>query len=502
MLEFGAVPDGVFDCSTAIGRAVENTARAGGGTLVFPPGEYLTGPIRFVSHMTLDLQAGSLLKFKQDFDSYLPPVPLRWEGTEVKGFSPLLYAEGAERLAIVGRGTIDGQGAAWWDFFNELQKEYERTGRWRTDSKWQREFLELNQNVQLPDDPARIKLGFLRPPLLQFRHCKNVLIEGVTLQNSPFWTVNPVYCDNVSVQGITIINPESGPNTDGINPESCSNVRISNCHIDVGDDCITIKSGRDAEGRRLNRPAESYTITNCTMLRGHGGVVIGSEMSGGVRKIVIANCTFDGTDRGIRLKSTRGRGGSVEEMRVSNVVMKNIRQQALVLNMFYTDAPPEPVSERTPSFRNIHVSGVTGDAAQAGLLLGLPEAPLNDVSLTDINLSAKRGLLIQDAKDIALRAVRVSAAEGPAIRAERVENLELESVGSLTPDPKAATVELVNVQYAYIHDCFVARSTPLFLSVSGQASKGVVVADNYLSRVEEAVRLGADLPEQSVTHQR
>jgi polygalacturonase len=155
-------------------------------------------------------------------------------------------------------------------------------------------------------------------------YCKNILIEGISIRNSPFWTVNPEFCENVTIHAVTINNPHS-PNTDGINPESCNNVRISNCHITVGDDCITIKSGKDGPGRKTAVPAQNYTITNCTMLSGHGGVVIGSEMSGDVRKIVISNCVFDGTDRGIRIKSARGRGGVVEEIRVSNIVMKNIK---------------------------------------------------------------------------------------------------------------------------------------------------------------------------------
>ena len=501
--ELGAAPDGQTDCSAILAEALSRVEAGGGGTLVFPSGVYLTGPLKLVSNLTLWLEAGSVLKFRDDFDSYLPMVPMRWEGTEVVGFSPLLYADGIENVSIRGRGYIDGRGHSWWSFFLGLKSEYQKTGKYPTDSKWQQEFLRANPGLEKKaDDPSRLLMGFLRPPLIQLRNSKNILIEGVTLQNSPFWTINPVGCDNLTVTGVTIRNPEDGPNTDGINPESCSNVHISNCHIDVGDDCITIKSGRDTEGRRLGRPAESYTIANSTMLRGHGGVVIGSEMSGSVRKIVITNCTFDGTDRGIRVKSTRGRGGVVEEMRVSNIVMKNIRQQALVLNMFYTDAPPEPVSERTPSFRNIHVSGVTGHAEQAGLLLGLPENPLTDVSLSDINLVSKHGLVIKDARDIALRGVRVDAHEGPAISAERVENLELEAVGSLTPQSDAATLKLVDVEHAYVHDCFVARPTKVFMSVEGEKSQGILLADSYLARAEKPVELAPGLGKMAVTYQK
>ena len=245
-----------------------------------------------------------------------------------------------------------------------------------TRDKWQQEFARLNPHPMVGGGYTTLAKGFLRPPFIQPYNCTNVLIEGVTIINSPFWTVTPLYCENVNVQSVVIHNPIS-PNTDGINPDSCRHVHISNCHISVGDDCITIKSGRDADGRRVGRPAEDYTICNCTMADGHGGVVIGSEMSGGVKNIAIANCIFDGTDRGIRIKSARGRGGVVEDVRVSNIVMRNIKEEAVIITTFYEKSEPEPVSERTPVFRNIRLSGLTGDAKnREAELSGLAELPL------------------------------------------------------------------------------------------------------------------------------
>src|SRR5690606_26462533 len=305
----------------------------GGGTVYFPAGKYLTGPIHLKSNITIFIDAGAELHFSDNFDHYLPMVPSRWEGTEVINFSPLFYAKDVENIAIVGRGLIDGHGKNWWRLSEvEVKKLTE-------DSNWEKEFKRLNPSVLAPDLPGWIERGFLRPPFIQFMNCKNVQIKDIKIQNSPFWTINPQYCDNVTVDGITIDNPPS-PNTDGINPESCRNVRIANSHISVGDDCSTIKSGKDRSGRKVNIPAENYTITNCTMLRGHGGVVIGSEMSGGVKNIAITNCIFDGTDRGIRIKSARGRGGVVEDIRVSNIIMRNIRDQAIVLNTQYAKTDP------------------------------------------------------------------------------------------------------------------------------------------------------------------
>jgi hypothetical protein len=318
------------------------------------------------------------------------------------------------------------------------------------------------------------------------------LIENVTIRNSPFWNINPVYCDNVTVRGVTVLAPDNAPNTDGIDPESCRNVHISDCHISVGDDCITIKSGRDAEARRINRPAENYTITNCTMLRGHGGVVIGSEMSGSVRQIAISNCVFDGTDRGIRIKSTRGRGGIVEDVQVSNIALHNIREEAITLNLFYTQAPAELLSDRTPRFRNIHISGVSGDARQAGLLLGLPESPLTNVSIENVSLVAKQGFVIKDAKDVRLRSVQVDAASGPAFIAERVDNLSLFDVGTLAPHPGTPVVDLNDVKNGVLRGCLAVAGTEVFAQVRGPATQSILIDGNHLAGVKTPVAIAKE----------
>jgi len=262
---------------------------------------------------------------------------------------------------------------------------------------------EINQ-----DYAGALQRRFFRPPFFQPTRCKNIHILGITIVNSPFWTINPEFCENVTVDGVTIANPIS-PNTDGINPESCKYVHISNCHISVGDDCITLKSGRDLQARNLNAPNENITITNCTMLAGHGGVVIGSEMSGGVKKVVISNCVFDGTDRGIRIKSTRGRGGVVEDIQINNIVMKNIKEEAIVLDMLYTKMPAEPLSERTPIFRNINISNVTGsDVLIPFKIRGLEESPISNITFTNINIDGKQKCVFQNCKNIKMTDVFVN----------------------------------------------------------------------------------------------
>ena len=224
--------------------------------------------------------------------------------------------------------------------------------------------------------------------------------------------MNPEFSDNVTVHGITINNPLS-PNTDGINPESCKNVHISDCHISVGDDCITIKAGRDYQARKIGVPCENITITNCTMLSGHGGVVIGSEMSGGVKKVTISNCVFDGTDRGIRIKSTRGRGGVVEDIRVSNIVMSNIKQEAVVFNLKYSKMQKEEKTERTPTFRNIHISDMICRGVKTPIkIVGLEEAPISNISLKNINITeAKDKCIFEDCNNILMDKVVVNGEE-------------------------------------------------------------------------------------------
>ena len=416
MLKSGAKAHGKTLNTTLINHTVDRLSQAGGGTLFFPAGTYLTGAIRLKSNITLELEAGATLLFSDNFDDYLPFMEVRHEGVMMKSFSPLISAMDAENITIKGEGTLDGQGKAWWTEFFRIYVDLEKNGMRELNKYqplWEREndvealYAETNE-----DWHGTLKRRFFRPPFIQPVRCRRVRIEGVKIINSPFWTVNPEFCDNVVVTGVTIHNVPS-PNTDGINPESCRNVHISDCHISVGDDCITLKSGRDAQARRLGVPCENITITNCTMLSGHGGVVIGSEMSGSVRKVTISNCVFDGTDRGIRIKSTRGRGGVVEDIRVSNIIMSNIKREAVVLNLKYSKMPVEPMSERTPLFRDISISGLTAVGVKTPVkIVGLEEAPVTDIILRDINVkNAREKCIFENCERIRLTDVIVNGKE-------------------------------------------------------------------------------------------
>ncbi|MCS7033642.1 MAG: glycoside hydrolase family 28 protein [Phycisphaerae bacterium] len=360
---FGAVGDGETRNTRQIQATIDAAAEAGGGTVVVPAGTFVTGAIELRSNITLHLEPGATLLGSGKPEDF-PLWRSRWEGaadpskTSQPGRRPLIGGEGLRNVAITGRGTLDGNGRWWW------------------------------QNRTTMDPPD------VRPTLIRLVDCFNVRIEGITATNSPSWTVTPLACDNVVVHGISVINPPDSPNTDGINPDSCRNVRISDCYVDVGDDCITIKSGKETDNRREYRPCENITITNCTLLHGHGGVVIGSEITGGVRNVAISNCVFIGTDRGIRIKARRGRGGVVEDLRVCNLVMEGVLCP-IVVNLFYgcgawgdarvTDTSPRPVDEGTPRFRRFRYSHITARNVKyaAAYILGLPEMFVEDLVLTD-----------------------------------------------------------------------------------------------------------------------
>ncbi len=359
--EHGAVGDGQTLNSRALQSVIDLCAERGGGTVYLPAGRYLTGSLFLRNNVTLHLDSGAVIIGSENPADY-PVIHARWEGKHQDTYAPLITGQNLSNIAVTGRGMIDGRGAIWW----RAKKE----------------------NM----------LTHPRPRLIGFSDCNNVLIEGITAINSPSWTINPVHCQNVTIHAVTIINPANSPNTDGINPDSCRLVRISDCYVSVGDDCITIKSGTELEAPDRYAPCRDITITNCTLERGHGGVVIGSEMSGGVKNVVISNCVFIGTDRGIRIKSRRGRGGVIEDIRVSNLIMDGVLCP-FTMNLYYhigvhgntdvSDKNPRSVDDTTPRLRRIHFSHITAREVKhaAGFLYGLAEMPLEDISFTDISVS-------------------------------------------------------------------------------------------------------------------
>jgi polygalacturonase len=483
--ELGADVTGKKKCSELINKTIEKASAEGGGTLYFPAGEYLTGPIYMKSNITLDIESGALIRFSDDFEDYLPFIKVRWEGVFMNSFAPLINARQAENITITGRGTLEGQGQKWWDTQRAITSEIREKGDIANPNDLQRQWEKANKDLAVSDYYKNtLKRRFFRPPFIQFLECKNITIDGITIRNSPFWTINPEGCDNLLVHGVTIKNPEAGPNTDGINPSSCSNVRISDCFISVGDDCVTIKSGRDADGRQYGKPCENITITNCVMLSGHGGVVIGSEMSGGVKKITISNCVFDGTDAGIRLKASRGRGGVVEEIRVDNIVMNNIQKNAFIFDLFYDkNSQLEPVSERTPVFRNIHLSNITGNnVKKVGYITGIEEMPIEEISFSNINMVAENGFTAKTAKNIQFHNVDFAVAKGAGIALTDCQDIVLDNVRTKAPLAKQAVVELNNVNNIFITNCFQLAPADIFCQIKNSQ---VVWGNNFLNNVKQ-----------------
>jgi len=448
VLDYGAVADGVNDDSKAINDAIEACAEEGGGTVYFGPGRYLTGPINLKSNVTLYLEEEATILFSRNFDDY-PLVETRREGIHLFQCSPLIFGKNLRNVALRGKGVFDGQGDAWRPVVKaevseeEWRKLVESGGVvdedeemwWPTSRAFEGKILmeKCKEEGRKPsrEECERVR-EFFRPQLLQLYNCEDVILDGPTFKNSPQWAVHIVYSRNVTVKNIRCLNPWNAANGDGLDIDSSRNVYVTGCYFDVGDDCVCLKSGRDEEGRKIGKPTENVTVENCIMRHGHGGIVIGSETSGGVRNLTVDNCIFDGTERGIRFKTKRGRGGVVENITISNIIMRNIMRQAIVFNMFYgerttqMDIPPEPVSEETPIFRNIRISNVTCEGASSAIeILGLPEMPLKRVTLENIRISAERGVTLQNCGGIRLIRVEVEAKRGPSLECYGVEDLEL-----------------------------------------------------------------------------
>ncbi|TWE08448.1 polygalacturonase [Neobacillus bataviensis] len=435
--DFGATNDGSL-CTVSIQKAIDEAYRNGGGQIVIPAGEFLTGALFLKDNIELHLSTGSTLTFSNHQEDY-PVVTSRWEGVLREVYASCIYAEDAKNITITGFGRMDGNGKYWWNIFEN----------------------------------RRDLLAYPRPKLISFDECQHVTVKDVTLVNSPSWTVNPIRCSNITVDNVTIINPSDSPNTDGINPESCKNVRISNCHIDVGDDCIAIKSGTEDTFERV--PCENVTITNCTMVHGHGAVVLGSEMSGDIRNVTISNCIFQDTDRGIRMKSRRGRGGKIEDIRIDNIVMDRVICP-FILNLYYFCGPrgkdkyvwdknPYPVTDETPMFRRIHFANITARNvhASAGFIYGLAEQFVSEITFNNIDISMadnakpgkpammagieemnNRGFYVGFTKDILFNRITIENHEGPAFYIEHCEKIEVTHCKSRNTKAEEVLIKEVN----------------------------------------------------------
>ena len=425
--DFGAVPDGKTLNTAAIAKGIAALAEKGGGRLVFPPGIWLTGPIGLKSNVELHLEEGALVQFSTNYSLY-PPLQLDIKGrTRTVATSPL-HGENLDNIVITGRGVFDGSGDAW----RPVKKSKMTEPQWKQLLAVPGSVVEASGALWWPSAEAKDreeKAGQHRPTLLKLVNCRRVLLEGVTFQNSPGWNLHPLLCADLTLRNVSVRNPWYSQNGDGLDIENCRNVVLRGSRFDVGDDGICIKSGKDEEGRRIAVPTENVLIEDCVVYHAHGGVTIGSEMSSGVRNVRVNNCVFMGTDLGLRFKSLRGRGGVVEKIYISNVRMTDIATDAIGFNMYYGGqgpgeggegadavAKPEPVSEKTPQFRDIYIENVVCRGARRAVALqGLPEMPIRGIHLDDVSITAESGVACTDALDITLNNVEILNSRGPVV---------------------------------------------------------------------------------------
>ncbi|MFC0558292.1 glycoside hydrolase family 28 protein [Halalkalibacter alkalisediminis] len=507
--EYGAKGDQITDNTEAIAAAIEACSDAGGGTVLIPAGTFLTGAIQLKSDITLQAESGAVVLFHSHFDAY-QPVQTRWSGYECYGFSPLIYGNGLKNVSIKGQGTFDGQGAAWWDVYHNIKQ-----GEVYSSVVTERIAALNEEKLKIATNLVEWDSQFLRPPLLQLFNCEHVTLEGITLQNSPFWNTHLVYCDHVSVRGVTFKNPSNTPNGDGFDIDSCSNVRVSDCHFDVGDDCLCLKSGINEDGRRVNRPTENVTVTNCTMQAGHGGVVMGSENSGGIRNVTVSNCVFIGTDRGIRIKTNRARGAYIENILINNIFMEDVFCP-LAINSFYrygvdendpamTNPDAIPVTEKTPKIKHIQISNVTAKngRAAAGFIYGLPEMPVEDVSLSNVTFEmtsdpfevggepdmvkevitmAGEGIYCKHVNGIEFHRVRVETRQGPALMMDGGNGVAIHHVTMKNLHKNTPVVQLNEVRDVFIEGRQATQLGETYLSIQESKSGEISMSGPSISR--------------------
>ena len=392
--DFGPKPDGVFNNGEAFKTAFEEIAKNGGGKLLVESGKWVTGPIDIPSDTTLELAEGAELSFLTDPNLY-PPAFTRWEGVECYAMHALVRSSDTKNVKITGKGTLNGNGKSWWDLAHA-----KRNTQNSPIESYELALAKLNPGYEnQPGGGGGRQSQFLRPCFVEFINCENVTVEGIKIIDSPFWTVHPLYVKNLTLNKLHIENPYEAPNTDGIDVDSCTDVKITDCFVSVGDDGICIKSGSGPDGIRVNRPTVNVEVKGCTVRNAHGGIVIGSETAAGMSGIHASDCDLSGTDRGIRIKSRRGRGGDINDIELRNLVM-NDTLCPIAMNMYYkcgitdVNAPEfslekQEITSETPRIHNVKIVGCkgTGCKASAGFIVGLPEMPIDNLEIRDCHFT-------------------------------------------------------------------------------------------------------------------
>ncbi|WP_420146724.1 glycoside hydrolase family 28 protein [Spirosoma sp.] len=501
ILKFGAVADGLTINTLAITKAIDECNRKGGGVVLIPTGLWVTGPILLKSNVNLHLAKGALLQFTDQRDSY-PLVSTTWEGEDaIRNQAPISGTD-LENIAITGQGILDGAGDFW-----RMVKQSKMT-----DDQWKKlvasgGVLNDKKDIWYPSAQSLkgasgvVKTGqpmsyyqeikdFLRPNMLSLTRCKRILLEGVTFQNSPAWCLHPLLCEHITLRGVTAKNPWYAQNGDGLDLESCRNGLVEDCTFDVGDDGLCIKSGRDEQGRKRGVPTENIIIRNCRVYHAHGGFVIGSEMSGGVRNLYVSNCTFMGTDVGLRFKTARGRGGVVENIFVDGIDMTDIAGEAILFDMYYAAKDPvpqhgesnelpaipaQPLTEATPQFRSFQVRNVRCKGAETAILIrGLPEMAVKDILIENAVLQSRKGLVCIEAENINLKNVALLTSAKTVMQFQNSRNVTLDKI-----------------RYA--------DHTDLLMHITGDRSRAINLLNTDTSRAKKTVETTANVQANALT---
>ncbi|MDD3322022.1 MAG: glycoside hydrolase family 28 protein [Paludibacter sp.] len=457
IIDCGGIGDGTTLNTKAFSKAMNLLSSKGGGTLIVPFGVWYTGPIEFKSNINLHLDNGALILFSSDFNDY-PLVKTSFEGEDTRRCQSPISGRNLINVAITGNGTLNGSGQVW----RPLKKGKVTESYWKNVVNsggvlkaldyWLPSQKALNGEMlsEATNDAPKVDLtdeqwdsikDFLRPVMVSFIECKNLLLQGILFENSPSWNIHPLMCENIIIDNVFIRNPSFAQNGDGLDLESCKNAIIINSTLDVGDDAICLKSGKDAEGRKRGRATENVIVDNCKVFKGHGGFVVGSEMSGGVRNVSVSNCQFLGTDVGLRFKSTRGRGGVVENIYINNISMFDIVTDSFLFDLYYggksaselledgDENKPKPeimiANETTPVFKNIFVNGIISrNARRAMFFNGLPEMNIQNIHVSNSKISAEYGAELSESDGVILKNIEIIPKNGPALILNNVKNLK------------------------------------------------------------------------------
>ncbi len=486
VLDYGAQNQGSAPSTDAFRAAIGAARQAGGGTVYIPAGDYVSGPIELFSNITLYIDAGAVLHFPA---TRLPLTPGRQQGIEVPTPVPLIGGHDLENVAVIGRGMLMSSNADWLKLHPREQRSGANIGS-ANGPNWERLLADLNAHKPISRAEYDAAGTELRPSFIRFMNSKNVLIDGLHIVGSPMWTVHLLYTENADVENM-VIETYPGVHTDGVVIDSSRFVRLANDYIDTGDDGIVIKSGKDADGLRVNRPTADVTITNCTVHHAHGAVTIGSETSGGVRNVVASNITAVDTENGIRIKSARGRGGVVQDLRFDNWTMENVGA-AITINNYYMmegekPTAQQPVSITTPVFRNIAISNVTVNGAKILInVLGLPEMPVENVHINNVMGTGKVGLLADETDDLELHNVQLNTDAVAAFQAKNSTNLELDRVSTRKPHAGTPVIRLDNTPGAIVRDSKAFPGTDIFLSAGSGELKNLQLEGNLLKNARVA----------------